>query len=64
MSSKKGNIIGWKEAIADAERKLTEGRIYVARIRSAIRTMKEKMEAGEAWPRQLTGHNSGQQHSV
>ena len=53
MSSEKRKtlqISKWDEAISDARRKIADGKFFVARLRSAIKTFEKKKAAGEPWP--------------
>jgi hypothetical protein len=75
LSIKKGNINSehrWNEAIADAQRKLVEAKVYLARIKAALRILQRKKGAGEPWPgesatplqKQARGHRGEQQHAI
>jgi hypothetical protein len=75
---KKGNINSehrWDEAIADARRKLMEAKVYLARIKAALKILERKKGVGEPWPgesatpatplqKQAKGHRSEQQHAI
>lgn len=51
MSSKKYNASqGWTEALIVAKSKLAEGRSFVGKMKAAIKTIEQKIAAGEPWP--------------
>ncbi len=67
MQEKKCNIIDphWDEAIADAKRKLGEGKTYLARIKAAIKVFEKNKGDGVQWPsRKRTTKRIREQHSV
>jgi len=41
----------WDEAIADARHKLSEGKVYLARFRAAIKFFEKNKVSGVPWPR-------------
>lgn len=55
MSTQKGKLVGWDKAIADGRMKLAEGKIYLSRLRLAIKTFERKKASGEPWPRKGDG---------
>jgi hypothetical protein len=67
MSTEKGNIMDsrWDEAIADARQKLIEGKAYVARVKTAIKSFEKNKAEGVPWPtRKRSTKQLRQQHSV
>jgi hypothetical protein len=47
----------WDSAIQDARQKIVEGKIYLARIKSALKLFERKRAVGEPWPgTQSEGH--------
>jgi hypothetical protein len=67
MSTEKCNTIDprWDEAIADVQRKLIEGKTYVARLKSAIRLFERNKANSVPWPtRKRTTKSLRQQHGV
>jgi hypothetical protein len=67
MSTEKGNTIDsrWDEAISDARRKLSEGKNYVAHLKSAIKLFERNKASGVPWPtRKRATKSLRQQHSV
>lgn len=47
---KKGKSNKWQEALDDARRKLADGRLYVAKMKAAVKKLEEMAASDEAWP--------------
>jgi hypothetical protein len=65
MSSEKCKITAvstWDEAILDARQKVVQGKLYLARLKSAIKVFEKRKAAGDPWPTQSTTQNTQQQH--
>jgi chromosome segregation ATPase len=69
MSSKKDkavdkSVAGWKRALAEAERQISQYKRKLHELNESVRIMQEKITSGAPWPGQLDGQKSEQQHSV
>jgi hypothetical protein len=67
MQAQKCSIIDprWDEAIADARRKISEVRGYIAQLRAAIKVFEKNKGNGVRWPKsKRTTKPLRQQHSV
>ena len=60
----KSSASKWEEAIQDARQKLMEGKLYVARIKAAIKLFESQKSNGAPWPTQSRDQKPEQQHSV
>jgi len=49
-SESKNSISNWDEAIADAQHKMGRGKLYVAQLRAAIKSLERSKREGEPWP--------------